>query len=334
MCGDRAWVWGNNSGCRSAPAALTESRRAGGGQGEARLCPGGRNPTAGPGERPSCSPRAPDVPALAATLQPLRASSLGFFPSFQGHHGQWVGALGAHPDEPPLPDHIRKGLPSTTSVFTGPRSEGVGAARWGMDEALLGTRWWAVAASGALPHPPAPPVCTGDPSLRIKGWSGPESRGSCSPLTKGPSWLGPAQGTSQGTAVDRAAAEPELPRVDPVGQGLSGLPGPGVPSALLLLWTQGCRGRVGTLSPLGLQRRPLETAGCGGPFRPWPGEWELGGRSVVGPGGVGAFAVRRADGTQVLSLGPFLGPLRARGQCWVGVRTWWAGLWEVGEAGG
>lgn len=71
--------------------------------------------------------------------------------------------------------------------------------------------------------------------------------------------------------MDRAAAEPELPRADPAGQGLSGLLGPGVPSTLLRLWTQGCKGRGATFSSLGLQRRPLETAGCGGPCRPWPG---------------------------------------------------------------
>lgn len=62
MCGDRAWAWGNNSGCSSALEAVTKSHRGGGGQGEARLCSGGQNPTAGPGGHPSYSSLGPGCP--------------------------------------------------------------------------------------------------------------------------------------------------------------------------------------------------------------------------------------------------------------------------------
>lgn len=61
---------------------------------------------------------------------------------------------------------------------------------------------------------------------------------------------------------------------------------------------------------MGLQRRLLETAGCRGPCWLWPGGGELGGWSAVGPGGTGAFVIRRVDGTQILSLGGSWDPSR------------------------
>lgn len=90
--------------------------------------------------------------------------------------------------------------------------------------------------------------------------------------------------------MDGAAVELELPRVGLVGQSISVLPGPGVPSALLLLWTQEGQGGADALS-----RGSAE---------------EAAGDSRLRRGGM--WAVARGQGAGWLVCG---GPRRHRGVC-------------------
>lgn len=171
---------------------------------------------------------------------------------------------------------------------------------------MVGRCWPA----GALPTPAGPACVHRWPSLRIKGLAWPREPRESLSFHRGPILAGPCPGHLPGDGSGRGgrgagASQGGPGRAGPLGSAGTWGPISSAPSVDI-----GGPGQGVGRSPHGSAEEAAGNSRLRGAMLAVAGGGELGGWSAVGPGGTGAFVIRRVDGTQILSLGGSWDPSR------------------------